>query len=98
MKRTAAQRAGIWCTESKDSFLPSLAERIMWRLAAAKVVHPKSRKTIVDQNEEIDEEKAKQIVAAGIRPGLCQVTADLPIEAGGVSSLLRPGPLQGSPG
>jgi hypothetical protein len=31
--------AGIWCTESKDSFLPSLQERIIWRLAAAKVVH-----------------------------------------------------------
>jgi len=77
--------SGIWCTESKDSFLPSLAERIMWRLAAAKVVHPKSRKTIVDQNEEIDEEKVKQIVAAGVsqvcvrspltcqsRQGVCQ--------------------------
>ena len=77
--------SGIWCTESKDSFLPSLAERIMWRLAAAKVVHPKSRKTIVDQNKEIDEEKVKQIVAAGVdkvyvrspltcqsRQGVCQ--------------------------
>jgi DNA-directed RNA polymerase subunit beta' len=87
--------AGIWCTESKDSFLPSLAERIMWRLAAAKVVHPKSRKTIVDQNEEIDEEKAKQIVAAGInqvyvrspltcqsRQGVCQACYGLDLSKG----------------
>ncbi|HWR70241.1 MAG TPA: DNA-directed RNA polymerase subunit beta' [Dehalococcoidia bacterium] len=86
---------GIWCTESKDSFLPSLAERIMWRLAAAKVVHPKSRKTIVDQNEEIDEEKAKQIVAAGInqvyvrspltcqsRQGVCQACYGLDLSKG----------------
>jgi len=87
--------SGIWCTESKDSFLPSLAERIMWRLAAAKVVHPKSRKTIVDQNEEIDEEKAKQIVAAGIdqvyvrspltcqsRQGVCQACYGLDLSKG----------------
>ena len=87
--------SGIWCTESKDSFLPSLAERIMWRLAAAKVVHPKSRKTIVDQNEEIDEEKAKQIVAAGVdqvcvrspltcqsRQGVCQACYGLDLSKG----------------
>jgi DNA-directed RNA polymerase subunit beta' len=87
--------SGIWCTESKDSFLPSLAERIMWRLAAAKVVHPKSRKTIVDQNEEIDEEKVKQIVAAGVdqvyvrspltcqsRQGVCQACYGLDLSKG----------------
>ena len=87
--------SGILCTESKDSFLPSLAERIMWRLAAAKVVHPKSRKTIVDQNEEIDEEKAKQIVAAGVdqvhvrspltcqsRQGVCQACYGLDLSKG----------------
>jgi DNA-directed RNA polymerase subunit beta' len=86
---------GIWCTESKDSFLPSLAERIMWRLAAAKVAHPKTRKTIVDQNEEIDEEKAKQIAAAGInqvyvrspltcqsRLGVCQACYGLDLSKG----------------
>ena len=87
--------SGIWCTESKDSFLPSLAERIMWRLAAAKVVHPKSRKTIVDQNKEIDEEKVKQIVAAGVdkvyvrspltcqsRQGVCQACYGLDLSKG----------------
>jgi DNA-directed RNA polymerase subunit beta' len=87
--------SGILCTESKDSFLPSLAERIMWRLAAAKVVHPKSRKTIVEQNEEIDEEKAKQIVAAGVgqvhvrspltcqsRQGVCQACYGLDLSKG----------------
>jgi len=92
---------GIWCTESKDSFLPSLAERIQWRLAAAKVVHPKNRKTIVDQNEEIDEEKAKQIVAAGInqvyvrspltcqsRQGVCQACYGLDLSKGRLVDML----------
>jgi DNA-directed RNA polymerase subunit beta' len=87
--------AGIWCTETKDSFLPSLAERIMWRLAAAKIAHPKTRKTIVDQNEPIDEEKAKQIVDAGIkqvyvrspltcqsRQGVCQACYGLDLSKG----------------
>jgi len=87
--------AGIWCTESKESFLPSLAERIQWRLAAAKVVAPKTRKTIVEQNEEIDEEKAKKIVAAGIdqvyvrspltcqsRQGVCRACYGLDLSKG----------------
>ncbi len=87
--------AGIWCTESKDSFLPSLAERIQWRLAAADVVDPKTNKTIVEQNEEIDEEKAKKIVAAGIeqvyvrspltcqsRQGVCQACYGLDLSKG----------------
>ncbi|MBN2099379.1 MAG: DNA-directed RNA polymerase subunit beta' [Dehalococcoidia bacterium] len=87
--------AGIWCTETKDSFLPSLAERIMWRLAAAKITHPKTRKTIIDQNEPIDEEKARQIVDAGIkqvyvrspltcqsRQGVCQACYGLDLSKG----------------
>ena len=46
--------------------LPSLAERIVGRLAASKLVNPKTEEIIVDRNEEIDEENAKGIVAAGI--------------------------------
>jgi DNA-directed RNA polymerase subunit beta' len=58
---------GIWITEPKEGeLLPSLAERIIGRLAAAKVVKPKTKKVIVDRNEEIDEEKANEIIAAGI--------------------------------
>ncbi len=87
--------AGIWCTETRDSFLPSLAERIQWRLAAARVVDPKTNETIVEQNEEIDEEKAKKIVAAGIeqvyvrspltcqsRQGVCQSCYGLDLSKG----------------
>ncbi|MBA7639964.1 DNA-directed RNA polymerase subunit beta' [subsurface metagenome] len=58
---------GVWITKPKEGeLLPSLAERIIGRLAATKVVKPKTKKVIVDRNEEIDEEKAEQIIAAGI--------------------------------
>jgi len=57
---------GIWYTESKDGFLPSLSERIVGRLAAARVVDPADGEIIVDRNEEIDEEKARRITQAGI--------------------------------
>ena len=77
--------AGIWVTESKEAFLPSLYERILWRLAAAVVADPADGTIIVDRNEEIDEDKAKRIVSAGVtqvyvrspltcqsRQGVCQ--------------------------
>jgi len=58
---------GIWISESKGKeMLPSLAERVLGRLAASKIVHPKTGKTIVDRNEEIDEQKIEKILAAGI--------------------------------
>lgn len=76
---------GIWVTESKDGFLPPLFERIIGRLAAAKILDPASGRVIVNRNEEIDDKKAKQIISAGIaqvyvrsplscqsRHGICQ--------------------------
>jgi DNA-directed RNA polymerase subunit beta' len=58
---------GVWITEPQPGeLLPPLAERIVGRLAASKVVKPKTKKVIVDRNEEIDEEKAKEITEAGI--------------------------------
>jgi len=58
---------GVWISEPKEKeLLPTFAERIMGRLAASKVVNPKTKKIIVDRNEEISEDKAKKIVAAGI--------------------------------
>ncbi|MDO8716083.1 MAG: DNA-directed RNA polymerase subunit beta', partial [Dehalococcoidales bacterium] len=77
---------GVWISEPKErGLLPSFMERIIGRLAAVKVVRPKTGKIIVDRNEEIDEEKANEIIAAGInriqvrsaltcqsRQGICQ--------------------------
>jgi len=58
---------GIWVSEPQEKgMLPSLAERIIGRLAVSKIVNPSTGETIVDRNEEIDEQKAEEIVAAGI--------------------------------
>ena len=58
---------GIWISEPKEkTLLPSFAERTTGRLAASQVAHPKTGEVIVDRNEEIDEHKAAEIIAAGI--------------------------------
>ena len=60
-------RDGIWISEpQKGGILPPLAKRITGRLAASKVVDPQTNETIVDRNEEIDDEKAKRIIDAGL--------------------------------
>ena len=57
----------MWISEPQEKeLLPSFAERIIGRLAASKIVNPKTGETIVDRNEEIDEPKANEIIAAGI--------------------------------
>ena len=58
---------GIWISEPKEKeLLPSFAKRITGRLAASEIVNPKTGKIIVERNEEIDEQKANEIIAAGI--------------------------------
>jgi len=60
-------RDGIWVSEPEEKeLLPSFAERIVGRLAASKVVDPKTKETIVDRNEEISEAKANRIIASGL--------------------------------
>jgi DNA-directed RNA polymerase subunit beta' len=58
---------GIWVSEPQEGeLLPAFAERVVGRLAASKLVDPRNEKTIIDRNEEIDEQKASEITAAGI--------------------------------
>jgi len=58
---------GIWVFEVKPGeLLASLEERVIGRLAASSVVDPRTKETIVERNEEIDELKAKEIIAAGV--------------------------------
>ncbi len=58
---------GIWVAEPQErELLPSLAERITGRLAASKLVNPHTGEVIVERNDEIDEQKAKEIIAAGL--------------------------------
>ncbi|KPK23560.1 MAG: DNA-directed RNA polymerase subunit beta', partial [Dehalococcoidia bacterium SG8_51_3] len=54
---------GIWISEPKEkAMLPSFAERITGRLAASQLTHPKTGEVILDRNEEIDEQKAAEII------------------------------------
>ncbi|HEY49948.1 MAG TPA: DNA-directed RNA polymerase subunit beta' [Dehalococcoidia bacterium] len=78
---------GIWLSETEEkSMLAPLAERILGRIVASPVAHPETGEIIVDRNEEIDEEKAEQVIQAGIdriyvrsplscqsRRGICQL-------------------------
>lgn len=58
---------GIWVSGGAEgSSLPSLYERLVGRLAAAEIRDPRTGEIIVYHNEEIDEEKASQIVEADI--------------------------------
>jgi len=58
---------GVWISrEGLDSSLPSFEERIIGYLAASRVVHPTTNATIVERNEEIDEDKVKHILEAGV--------------------------------
>ncbi len=77
---------GLWITEPQErGLLPSFAERIIGRLAASKLVDPQTGETIVDRNDEINEDQVKEIIAAGVtrihvrsplscqsRRGICQ--------------------------
>jgi DNA-directed RNA polymerase subunit beta' len=58
---------GIWITEPKEKgVLPSFFERITGRMAASDVVNPQTGEIMVARNEEISEQKANEIIAAGI--------------------------------
>ncbi|MBI2868738.1 MAG: DNA-directed RNA polymerase subunit beta', partial [Chloroflexi bacterium] len=58
---------GIWVNDSKDKgLLPSLYERVTGRMAASRVVDPKTGEAIVERNDEISEERASKILAAGV--------------------------------
>ncbi len=59
---------GVWVSEPTDKgLLVPIASRIMGRMAAVPVAHPKTGEIIVNRNEEINEDKAKEITKAGIK-------------------------------
>jgi len=58
---------GIWLSvPGENELLPPLEERICGRLAAGEVIHPETGDVMVERDEEITEETAAAIVAAGI--------------------------------
>jgi DNA-directed RNA polymerase subunit beta' len=59
---------GLWIYETQEKgLLPSLSERIIGRLAASNIVDPRTGEIIVERNQEVDDKKAAQIAAAGIK-------------------------------
>jgi DNA-directed RNA polymerase subunit beta' len=80
-------QTGVWLSEPSDKgVLESLSERIRGRRAASDVADPATGEIIVERDEEIDDEKAEKIEAAGIarvyvrspltcqaRRGICQL-------------------------
>ena len=58
---------GIWLDSATlDPLLGTLAEHIVGRLAAASIEHPETGDVIVRRNDEINEEVAEALTAAGI--------------------------------
>lgn len=58
---------GVWISrETADGSLPPFEERITGYLAASEIVDPRTNAIIIKRDEEIDEDKVKQIVEAGI--------------------------------
>jgi DNA-directed RNA polymerase subunit beta' len=80
-------QSGVWLSEPTDKgVLEPLRERILGRRAASDVADPRTGEVLVERDQEIDEEKARQIEAAGIvrvhvrspltcqaRRGICQL-------------------------
>ncbi|MCJ7768910.1 MAG: DNA-directed RNA polymerase subunit beta', partial [Dehalococcoidales bacterium] len=73
---------GTWIIDEtrEKGLLPQFSDRITGRMAASEIVNPKNKKTIVERNQEIDEQIVADIIAAGITrvhirsPLICQST------------------------
>jgi len=66
-ERDCGTTEGVWVSRENDGgFLPPLGERIIGYLAASQIVNPHTGEVIVARNEEINEERTKQITEAGI--------------------------------
>ena len=67
LEENCGTTAGLWIYEAAENrILAPFTERIVGRVAAAKIIHPETGEAIAERNEEIDEDKAKDIAQAGI--------------------------------
>jgi DNA-directed RNA polymerase subunit beta' len=77
--RDCGTTAGVWVCSTDDVGGQSMYERLVGRMAAAPVAHPKTGEVLIDRNEEIDEGAATQIEDEGIEailvrsPTTCQL-------------------------
>ncbi len=70
--RDCGTTAGIWIHASDDMGGQKMSERLVGRMAAAAVVHPKTGEVLVERNQEIDEDLAAQIEKLGIQSVLAR--------------------------
>ena len=67
LEEDCGAQSGVWLSEPSDKgVLETLHERILGRYTASDVTDTKTGEIIVEQNQEIDEEAAARIEAAGI--------------------------------
>jgi hypothetical protein len=85
MEEDCGAQSGVWLAEPSDKgVLESLSERILGRYAASDLADSKTGEVLLERNDEVDEEKAARIVAAGIErvhvrsPLTCQASRHLP--------------------
>jgi DNA-directed RNA polymerase subunit beta' len=66
-KEDCGTTEGIWILKGvEEEYLPPFGERIIGYLAASRIVEPGTGRVIVDHDEEIDEQKVKEIIEADI--------------------------------
>ena len=71
--------AGIWIRAADDAGGQSMTDRLVGRVVAAPVAHPKTGEVLIERNEEIDEDIAVAITQAGVEavlvrsPMTCQL-------------------------
>jgi DNA-directed RNA polymerase subunit beta' len=60
---------GMWIIDEikEKGLLPPFSDRITGRMAASEIVNPKTKKMMIERNQEIDEQKVTDIIAAGIK-------------------------------
>jgi DNA-directed RNA polymerase subunit beta' len=67
LEEDCGTQSGIWLVEpSEKGVLESLRERILGRHAASDIVDPATGEVILEHNQEINEESADRVVAAGL--------------------------------
>lgn len=66
-KEDCGTTEGVWILKGvEEEYLPPFGERIIGYLAASRIVEPGTGRVIVDHDEEIDEQKVKEIIEADI--------------------------------
>jgi DNA-directed RNA polymerase subunit beta' len=76
-------RAGLWVREEPTRGISeTMDERIMGRIAAAKMVHPETGEIIVDRGEMIDENEVAAILKAGVKEAFVRSPMTCELEHG----------------